>query len=486
MLTRLKVEGFKNLASVDVRLGPFTCVAGPNGVGKSNLFDAIQFLAALADKPLMEAALAVRGGDAGRGDVASLFHRVGGARERRMRFEVEMLIPDAGEDELGQPARASTTFLRYELALRLRSHPKLPATSALEIEHEALVHINKQDARRALGFPHTQAWRDSVVRGRRTSPYISTTEGVVSLHADALQSGGRPRKLKAASLPRTMLSSANNATEHRTLVLARREMLGWTQLQLEPSALRAPDDFTAPPRLGLNGSHMPATLYALAAAEEAERPGAAQNVYARVANRLSELLENVRRVHVDVDDKRQLLNLVMTDGQQTEHVASALSDGTLRFLALIVMEQEPHSRRLICLEEPENGMHPSRIPAVIRLLRDLAVDVEQPVGEDNPLRQVIINTHSPGVVGCVGDGDVLMAQAARGVPAAGPRLRVKHLSDTWRASPEREEDCVTRGELLSYLNPLARQAREPVRPGRVRAVAQRPELQRPLFERDAE
>jgi len=64
VLTRLKVDGFKNLDGIDVRLGPFTCVAGPNGVGKSNLFDAIAFLAALADRPLVEAASIVRGGDA--------------------------------------------------------------------------------------------------------------------------------------------------------------------------------------------------------------------------------------------------------------------------------------------------------------------------------------------------------------------------------------------------------------------------------------
>lgn len=34
-------------------------MAGANGVGKSNLFDAIYFLSALADKSLLEAALAV-------------------------------------------------------------------------------------------------------------------------------------------------------------------------------------------------------------------------------------------------------------------------------------------------------------------------------------------------------------------------------------------------------------------------------------------
>ena len=60
MLTRLKVSGFKNLVDVDVRFGPFTCVAGTNAVGKSNLFDAIRFLSALADKPLIDAALSVR------------------------------------------------------------------------------------------------------------------------------------------------------------------------------------------------------------------------------------------------------------------------------------------------------------------------------------------------------------------------------------------------------------------------------------------
>ncbi len=46
MPTRLKVKNFKNLIDVDVRFGPFTCIAGANGSGKSNLFDAIQFLTA--------------------------------------------------------------------------------------------------------------------------------------------------------------------------------------------------------------------------------------------------------------------------------------------------------------------------------------------------------------------------------------------------------------------------------------------------------
>ena len=76
MLTRLKVDGFKNLDEVDIRLGPFTCIAGPNGAGKSNLFDAISFMCALAEKPLLEAAVSVGGAESG--DLRGLFRRCGG------------------------------------------------------------------------------------------------------------------------------------------------------------------------------------------------------------------------------------------------------------------------------------------------------------------------------------------------------------------------------------------------------------------------
>lgn len=463
MLTRLKVNGFKNLDGVDVRFGPFTCVAGPNGVGKSNLFDAIGFLAALAEKPLMEAAMEVRGGDAKRGDVASLFRRVGDRVADRMDFVAEFIIPEEGEDALGQPARASMTFLRYELGLRYRPDPTIRSMGMLEVAHESMVHINRSQAKAELKFPHKKAWRESVVRGRRTSPYISTdTDGdatVVALHADSIggQGGGRPRRVPAASMPRTMLSSVNNAAEHRTLVLARQEMMDWTQLQLEPSALRAPDPFTAPRSIGSNGAHLPATLHALAQAAELRNVGGSEDMYAQVANRLSELVENVRRITVDVDEKRQLLNIVMTDRHDTEHVASALSDGTLRFLALTVMEADPKSRRLLCLEEPENGMHPLRIPAMIRLLGHLAVDVTEGVDEDNPLRQVIINTHSPSVVGCIDDDALLVATAVQTVQDGieESRLAIRHLPGTWRPHGGDGEPAVTRGDLIGYLNPFA-------------------------------
>jgi hypothetical protein len=192
-----------------------------------------------------------------------------------------------------------------------------------------------------------------------------------------------------------VLSTAAYAADHPTLVLTRQEMMGWTQLQLEPTALRAPDPFHAPAQVGADGAHLPSALLAQARAAERAAPGGADDVYAALANRLAGLYEDVASLRVDVDERRELHTIVLTDLRGAEHRASALSDGTLRFLALAILEASPAGLPLICLEEPENGIHPDRIEVILGLLQDIAVDVHRPTGPDNPMRQVIINTHAP-------------------------------------------------------------------------------------------
>ena len=60
MLTRLEVNGFRNLIDFALDFGPYTCIAGPNGAGKSNVFDAIHFLSLLTERSINEAALQLR------------------------------------------------------------------------------------------------------------------------------------------------------------------------------------------------------------------------------------------------------------------------------------------------------------------------------------------------------------------------------------------------------------------------------------------
>ena len=410
MLTRLKVNGFKNLVGVDVRFGPFTCIAGANAAGKSNLFDAIRFLSATAGRSLLEASARVRDESGHNTDVRGLFHRVGEKVAEEMTFDAEMIVPREAVDDLGQTGRAAITFLRYMLVLRRRKDSVHGSRSnPLEILKEELVHIQKGKAHAHLLFPHDVAkWRSRVVTGRRSgAAFISTIQrqeggGIIKLHQDA-KGRGRAYERGAATLPRTVLSSAT-AAESPTALCARREMESWQLLQLEPAALRQPDEFSAVSHFRSDGRHLPANLSRLATKENAAQ------VYSQVANRLSELIENVRGIRVDRDEKRELLTLMMKGADGTELPARALSDGTLRFLALAVLELDPETPGVICLEEPENGIHPDRIPAMLRLLQDIATDPEEPADDTNPLRQVIVNTHSPSVVMAVPDDSLLLAR----------------------------------------------------------------------------
>ena len=467
MLTRLKVSGFKNLVDVDVRFGPFTCIAGSNGVGKSNLLDAIAFLSALAEHSLTEAAMGVRGGNQRRGDLANIFHRYGSEQTTSMSFEAEMVIPKSGRDDLGQEAKATTTFVRYVLELRYVERDlekNLP--SKIEISREELSYIKAGEVKKALGFRASAAWIKSAISGvRYTSFYISTSgqdeQRKISIHQDG-GGGGRVRKLLAKNLPRTVLSSAN-AVENRTATLVKNEMLSWKRVQLEPSAMRAPDSLTAPTTMGSDGSHLPSVLCELArqpiyrTTSTNGQHGEAQpsRVYAMAANRLADLIDDVRQVKVDRDERLDLLTLQVAGRDGTFHPAQALSDGTLRFLALAVLELDPKSQGVIFMEEPENGIHPARIPAILKLLQDIAVDVNSPIGPDNPLRQVIINTHSPAVVAQIPEQSLLIADVRRAHPSKKGDYGKVFFSATersWRAAAG--SPVFPKGKLLPYLAPV--------------------------------
>jgi predicted ATPase len=476
MITRFQVTGFKNLVGVDLRFGPFTCIAGINGVGKSNLFDAIRFLGALASHNLMQAAGSVRDNRRA-ADVRSIFHRVGNGCDECIRFDVEMIVPERAVDDLGQTAKASITFLRYELELGLKKDPESGGLQ-LEIRHEALWPLKQSEATANLCFEHSPKWRRSVVLGvRRGGPFVSTDQDedgrrVIQRHQDG--GGGKPIPAPASSLLRTVASVAS--AEARTLLCARREMESWLQLQLEPTALRQPSAFNTPPHLQPNGEGLAATLFRVA--RNSKEPEA---VYARVANRLTELINDVRTIGVARDEKLELVTLMLTDRDGTEHAARSLSDGTLRFLALTVLEMDPETHGVLCLEEPENGIHPERIAAMLDLLQDIAIDPDQSLGPDNPLRQVIINTHSPLVVGECPDDSLVMAHSVDDVQAgrAFRKIVFNGIEGTWRGKmPGRR---VAKGQLLAYLSPtslqpaVARLAQNETVP-RVRRVRERPDL----------
>lgn len=433
MLTRLEVDGFKNLLDFTCDFGPYTCIAGPNAVGKSNIFDAIEFLSLLADHTFMDAAQRLRSTGTRGSDPRTLFWSPPPIEAPRIKLAAEIIVSREVVDDFGRLVSPTTTFLRYELVLEYR--PALSSTHSLGgivLVSEDLRHITKKDAPQHLLWPNSESrFLNSVLQGRRAgTAFISTTatedgEQSVNVHQDG-GSRGKPRTSPAARAPRTVVSTTTTADDP-TVLAARREMQSWRMLALEPSAMRAPDSLMESAQVASNGGHLAAALNRMAASQGSD-------VFAKVAASAS-ALTGIRKVGVDLDPARELLTLGAAVGDGPMLPARSMSDGTLRFLALCIMGADDTVEGLICLEEPENGIHPARMSAMQDLVSGLAVDADEAPGPGNPFRQVMVNTHSPQYVQYTDPGDLLLAMPTS-VMREGrtcSTVRLVPLAGTWRA-----------------------------------------------------
>ena len=92
-------------------------------------------------------------------------------------------------------------------------------------------------------------------------------------------------------------------------------------------------------------------------------------------------------------------------GSESYFDASAMSDGTLRFIALATLFLQPESYRpsVILVDEPELGLHPYAITMLASLVKQVAITT-----------QVIISTQSPLLLDHFEPEDVLVADRVNG------------------------------------------------------------------------
>jgi AAA domain, putative AbiEii toxin, Type IV TA system len=283
MLTRLTIMGFKNLLDIDMYFGPFTCIAGPNAAGKSNLFDAIRFLALLTHHPILEAVKQLREAKGRSPQPSTLFSSFFEGPKREMTFRAEMLVDRNVQDDFGEQAKAAISSLRYEVGFRLGDE-RGGTGDRIELVNEKLEPISVGDAREVLRFPHRPKFRNSSVTGaRRGGPFVSTTmeRGVpqIRLH----QEGHGGRRFTAPKSSRTVVGGTATA-DFPTVLAAHREMASWQTMLLEPFAMRAPSFYSDAKQIDITGANLPAALHRL---EKSNK-----RVLVELSNRLSELIED--------------------------------------------------------------------------------------------------------------------------------------------------------------------------------------------------
>ncbi|MCY4614594.1 MAG: AAA family ATPase [Nitrospira sp.] len=130
--------------------------------------------------------------------------------------------------------------------------------------------------------------------------------------------------------------------------------------------------------------------------ESGQNLGLVLNWLKREPKAADRLLSALRRLYASIVDfdvhiEGGTVQVFLREGDITVP-ATRLSDGTLRYLCLLAILCHPTPPPLVCIEEPELGLHPDILPGLAELLR-----------EASERCQLIVTTHSDVIVDALTD-----------------------------------------------------------------------------------
>ncbi len=365
MITSLRLVDFKNFADEKLRVGPFTVIVGANASGKSNIRDAFRFLHGIGRGYTLAEILGGKWGPGG---------------------QVQWQSIRGAPNEVGRVAHTGPGR-RFALELRLQ----LGDTSG-----RYYIEVSRVSGD-AGGF---RVAREELSTGGLEPVYTSTPGGGDSLAQDDetslwLRAGktGSQRKLGHSVAVRSGQPALTQIREYRWLAKSHKDnaqrvidaLASMRFLDLIPDRMRQPS-FPGQTTLGDGGENLPTVLRGICADPK----------------RRKTLIEWVRALTpMDVDDFQFLPDpitglvqfVVLEKGGRTCS-AYSVSDGTLRFLAMLTALLADDPTKFYFFEEIDNGIHPARQWLLLEL-----IEKQTATGS----MQVVTTTHSPGVLTSVND-----------------------------------------------------------------------------------
>lgn len=330
LLHEIKLTNFLSFgaSSKTIKLGALNVIVGPNGSGKSNLLESIDLLKSAPDqllKPIREG-----------GGVRDWLWK-GGKLTPNAQLDVVIEYP-RGPKNLRYSLAFTEIAQRFQIVDELveKESPDKPSfPNAYFYYHFQNGHpvINVNGKKRSLQQEDVDLEKSILAQRRDPDQYPEITYLAQALSKIRLYrewSFGRytaPRLPQKADLPNDMLESdASNLG----LVLNR--------LRRDPK------------------------------------------VKARLLKALQALYEGIDDYDVQIEGGT--VQVFFHEGRFTVP-ATRLSDGTLRYLCLLAILCHPNPPPLVCIEEPELGLHPDILPTLAELFKEASLRC-----------QLIITTHS--------------------------------------------------------------------------------------------
>ena len=315
--------GYRSLKQIAYPVSRLDVFVGANGVGKSNLYRALELLRGAAANTLGHD-LAREGLDLAMWAGARTHHQPG----------VRLAVGLAALDRL-------ETALRYEVEVGFPAPTSPTFGREPQIKAESLTYVGGRRAVRLL---------------ERDGPSVM-----------ARNEAGRPTAIEIDVLAsETVLGRLEDPSRYPEMDLVRRTLLAWRfyhDLRTDAeSALRRPCVAVAAPTLASDGSNLAAVFATLAHIREDTTD---------LDSVISAAFPGARLV-VPPPERMASFGMAFPEFPRRVFEAAELSDGTLRFLSLAGALLAYRLPPFIALNEPESSLHPDLMEPLARLIAKAA------------------------------------------------------------------------------------------------------------------
>jgi predicted ATPase len=359
LITYLYFDNFRSLKDVHLPVQQMEFFCGPNGSGKTNIAEAVDFLSKAYASGLPYA-VAEKGG----------FFNMCFRKERRSRGGITFVVEGTGEmhftpeqhEVLYSPGRFS---YRFEFSLR---------TKGESIRSDFFVATESYYFEFNIGTP---AFATLSIR-REDSKYSIEASKSLKDHPTFFFLQQDPSVFGKLFQP-----------QERELLYNRfiTGVLGYPQLsdpqrmrvyRLSPRHASAAGAPSVSGELGKYGENLPSALDYLATQDP--------SAFDRLQRWIRDVIPDLDYLKTDYTQTRQMGLFVQEKGFGSQWYAEELSDGTLMSIALFLAVLDRRNR-LVLIEEPENSLHPWILQSFLQCCE-----------EESGNKQVLISTQSPVVI----------------------------------------------------------------------------------------
>jgi predicted ATPase len=342
----ITIENFKVFKKITVKNLPKMAVfLGTNGSGKSTFFDVFGFL-----------------GDALQNNVTIALNKRGGFQE----------VISRGCD-------INKDFIKFEIKFRNEESEKAPIiTYSLEI-----------------GFEQGKAFINHELlkyrRGQNGAPWhflkFSKGEGEAIINEDEYGNKGveqKRRKQRVTSPDIMAIKGLGQFEEFRAISSFRNLSEKWYISNFKIENGRNVSDTGISNHLSVNGDNLAqVTKYMY---------DYHKDLFDKILEKLPRRISGINEVSAKETEDGRIILKFQDENFQDPFIARYVSDGTIKMFAYMILLHDPEPHPLLCIEEPENFLHPD-------LLLQLCEEIREYSDRGG---QVFVSSHSPDFVNGLG------------------------------------------------------------------------------------